>query len=172
MRSIATTIASAVTALVGLSGCGADAPDRTVEQSPDVSASTYAADMVRCLTDLGWHVVATSDTSYVTPDGIPDAQFDLFARDEQQCSIDTGHNAPPPTLSQTEIEEQYDRLVEVARCIEQLGYAVPPPPSKKLFVEEGLATQFPPWHPYEALRALDSLAEMEAARAECPVEAS
>jgi hypothetical protein len=163
-------------------GCGGttDAPDETGpdaspppvatgEQVASDAAEQRPAEMVRCMTDKGWHV-EVRDGGWGDVDGVPEAQVDQWDADADACRTELGHDTGPPVITPEEAGEMYDLLVEVAECVRDLGYHVPEPPSRQSFVEDLVEYPIPSWHPYDVVYDRASGAgDIRRVEAACPI---
>jgi hypothetical protein len=145
---------------------GSDAP------SPPLSAIERAEDdvignVVRCLTDKGWDVTPVSDDSYEYH--LPGDQTSRFEADEQACLEESGYDPAPPPLSHNEAVVVYETFLQVAQCVQSLGYPVTDPPSESAFVEALLAERIAPWNPYDGIVEVRDFRGLENVEQECPI---
>lgn len=186
--------------LTACSGSSEDVSDPTVTTDHDTTAPNVTDDggtadvvappqdaatdrqrrfeaMADCLTEKGF-------TSEVSSDGVTtqmtEEQEEAFQEANQQCqqevNAELGTDPATAVLTQEQLGEQYDALLDVSECLSTAGYPVSAPPSREVWVESALLVQDAlkeaqpgenramklPWNPYDEI---DSVAAAE----QCPI---
>lgn len=187
-RKLSIAFVSAVTSVAALAACAPDAvkssdspAGHTQSQNATTAASAsspaviapqkdYVANMVRCLTERGWNVVASDDGSYETPDGIPNEQLDQYKTDVTACRASFGYDKiAAPHVTREQAQKLYNDLLKVAQCVRGQGYTVPDPPSEQTFVEALVNYPIPVWHPYQVVTEQGGPDALKNIEKTCPV---
>lgn len=125
---------------------GADASDVDSPAS-GAAASSAVSSAVECLRDRGWEIVVDSE-GFGAP-GIPEAQFDAYVADVDECTRLNETIEPLEDIPPERWEKAYADTVESAQCLRDQGYDIPETPSLQAwrdsyFVDDG-ASQWVPW---------------------------
>ncbi|WP_199042536.1 hypothetical protein [Glycomyces salinus] len=152
-----------------LCGCSEQDSSTTQENSYAPPASQWPEDMENCLTDLGWDVEIGSD-GRISIRQLPNEQVDQYNEDMRQCESQYGYDLPREPISAEQAEEIWDRFLDAATCIENLGYAVEDPPSRESAIE---ALQQVPidlgWDPMQQVKLTGSDSDLDQAYSECDI---
>jgi len=107
---------------------------------------------VECANDQGIPVTVMPPGDGISYDQVPRAQHQMASAILRAC-LD-GLNLPPyEELSDQQLADLYDRLIETMHCLEEEGYSIEPPPSVDSFVEEYYGEEA--WHPYSSVTHVD-----------------
>jgi hypothetical protein len=141
-----------------MSGCATPGPDtpstlRDLFGSDDVTAA-----QADCLTERGWGV-EVRDGAIVME--VPASQQSAYERDAASCAETTGYGRGEP-LTAKNFDDVYAWYSEIAKCLDDAGFEVPPKPSRDVF-EESYETD--PWIPWDLATQQDP----QRALALCPV---
>ncbi len=102
-----------------------------------------------CLNERGWsdERVDSPDTPFVSLelDGIGD-QAAVFNADAKECATLAGPNPTSPALTPEYAEWLYSNRLDLANCLEGIGYTITDPPSSETFSSD-LLNGRPPWDP-------------------------
>jgi hypothetical protein len=134
----------------------------------DEDEEAYRQTWLRCLRDRGWETTVHADGSFSTQ--VPDDQDDVYHADFEDCQEEAGVHLPPLEVTPKYAGAVYDRLLEVAECVRDLGYHVPDPPSRQAFVDALVAYPIPAWHPYNSAYEAGGPGSQQRVETECPVE--
>jgi hypothetical protein len=151
-----------------------DAPAATTDAGPlaigpsDEDEEAYRQTWLRCMRDRGWETTVNTDGSFRTE--VPDDQDEVYHADFEDCQQEAGVHLPPLEVTPEYAGAVYDRLLEVAECVRDLGYHVPDPPSRQAFVDALVAYPIPAWHPYNSAYDAGGPGAQQRVEAECPVE--
>ncbi|KRC62690.1 hypothetical protein ASE14_02375 [Agromyces sp. Root81] len=155
---------AAVTALfcLLLAGCSTAAPEANEPDAPTTEVSEIDQ-LAECVREAGF------DVTVFPPDGMS-----VDAPPEQQSEVAAVQEACRQSLGVFQFEEltdaDYDTLYELtlenAKCLTELGYDIPPAPSRQVFQD---TYDSDPWLPYSSPE-LAELGPKEFAKAEekCP----
>lgn len=122
--------------------------------------------MAECMRAEGWNATA-HDRGITIPDVSVDQRDEISAsraRCHEQLGIDDLPTAAD--LTDEQVIDQYEALVETKACLEGLGYDIPEPPSPEAFLDQW-RSETGPWHPYESLGLLGPT-EFAAVEEACP----
>ena len=151
--------------LLALASCGGGEDDDAgggTEPSPsDIGAGDFAVVMQRCMAEKGF-TVEIMDDGGISSD-VPTEQISQRDAAMEACTSEHGFDQPPEPLTDAQLSELYDDLVEVKECLEEAGHEVDDPPSLQSFVD----SQGAAWHPYDSLDP-SSLAEFQDVERQCP----
>ena len=107
----------------------------------------------------------------MSPDGdsmtadIPPEQRSAFMAAKDACEAQIGEPPTPRPLSEQEIRDRYDYLVQARQCLIDLGYTMSEPPSVDEFIDSWATG---PWSPYNDLADQTTRQQWEEANQECP----
>jgi hypothetical protein len=147
-----------------LSGCAADS---AIEPSPNrakYEGQSFAEAMPQCLSERGWDTEAVGDDELKSE--VDPAQRDAFRSAQQECLVETGYFVSDRPLTEAEVGDWYDGLVRSSECLEDIGYAPPPAPSRQTFIDAHFNDpSASSWDPYPLPNGAGEWAEIEEA---CP----
>gem|GEM_PF-1551715 len=102
-----------------------------------------------CMAERGFDVISTPDGgSEVNP---PPGQEKAASAAGETCAEEVRRLAPPRPLDADELRRFYELQIEVAACLERLGFQIPEPPSFERFAE----SQGGAWIPYTFLPSMN-----------------
>lgn len=165
--------AGAVVALVALAGCAAsgdevaevpyERPGWMAEQAQ--VQDEYRESLQSCVRAKDWNVTVDRYGGVVEP--FDTADVPRWEADRDACLAEMGVSGEA-RLDRERAELLYDRQVDTWRCVLDLGYDVPEPPSQETFVEALLGGGTRDWHPYGDLVGAIPWSEWEALEETCP----
>lgn len=128
---------------------GLDDPPQDVEFERYISTEEYAAVMVPCLTEQGIPVRALPDGG-IGFDDIPLELAPLQMEAMYRCDARfPTHPLFAEPLDNDQLRRLYGYMVEdLLPCLEEEGYATPPPPSVETFIESYSDPEAYVWSPY------------------------
>ena len=120
------------------------------------------------MTGLGYPADVIDDgdggVEFASPPGQEAAAEKAYA----SCAQENGGEPTPAPLSDDEIAEVYQDLLEVQECLEGEGYTTPDPPSLPTFVEKyrkaGHDQEITAWSPYPVAGGIVNVGALQA----CP----
>lgn len=141
----------AVVLLTAVTGCAdADGAEKAAQEYASLDLSVLesnAKHVVDCVEkQTGFVVTAGKDGSvgYESKD-VPDAQYTLVDEAIPKCFEDLGFSSSGE-LSESQRERIFGLQVEARKCLQDLGYATPEPPSLSTYVETyGGPDHWAPW---------------------------
>lgn len=145
-------------------------PPEDVKFERYISPEEYAAVMVPCLTEQGIPVKALPDGGIGFED-IPPEQAVLQSEAMYRCSVRfPTHPLFAEPLDDEQLRRLYDYLVEdLTVCLEEEGYAAPPPPTVEAFISSYSDPGADAWSPYPVEDSrLDQEAEWYRLNNVCP----
>lgn len=157
----------AASILILVPACGAPTPTTPGSSEPAATwtAEEYVAAVVRCLREAGWEVqIDGSGDSFSAP-SLTDAQRPAFIDAKAACDETVGLPPPPESLSESQIRQRYQFLLDARTCLIGLGYAISEPPSEDAFVESWSTG---PWSPHNEIVDIVSQQEWDEVNTECP----
>jgi hypothetical protein len=142
-----------------LTACGAPAPtyDTEVLDGLRTDADDMAA-IATCLEQRGWDASLIEGAIEID---VPTAQQEQYEKDSTDCLREVGIDPDAP-LTEEQYRAVYDWSLEVARCLEGAGFAVPVAPSYEVFRS---TYDSDPWIPWSLVEGSD----LGRAGAACPV---
>lgn len=163
------TAALLVAAVLLLGACTGDGVERTTGDDQGgvvLPESTYPPD-IRCLVERGWTVVESEGGGAHTlraPGG-------LSAEDRAGIERDCGELRPEPVeQSEAEVRQVYERWLEEADCLRDLGYSPEPAPPFEVFLADWRGSG--PWFPIDGIDTGAWTSEQyEEAKERCVLEA-
>ncbi|WP_231583614.1 hypothetical protein [Cellulomonas sp. A375-1] len=192
---VALACAGATLGLVLVVGLGACAQD-VANEPPDVewTAPAWFAEQAqareeerlgyqRCMDAKGWDRTMMEGGGSVEPFVAEDAddrsEIGRFDEDVEACRVELGL-PEPHEMTADELAVQYDAELDIARCLEHLGFEISEPPSRQAWIDRMLAANHDPstagdlWAPHNELaeRAVageqDIERRLDEAQAQCP----
>lgn len=152
-----------------LSGCSAGSAPTTSQASGEYLSYPERIDLVvACVEERGFEASSVGGFG-VRVDYAGEEQAEAAAKAEGECWEEVEQRFPaPPPLSH---EERYYYMLDVAKCLRDLGYDIPEAPSLDAYVDE-MSAQVPSidlWDPYRSLsdQGVDTY---EIQREHCPPE--
>ncbi|MEX2624336.1 MAG: hypothetical protein WD651_11465 [Acidimicrobiia bacterium] len=153
----------AATALV-VAGCsdGAETSQTPTEEGEFLAYADRIDLVVECVKARGFDASSYEGFGVLTH-AAGEAALELAEVAEGECweEVEARYPAPPP-LS---VEDQYLYMLEVADCLEALGFDVPEPPTVDQYVDSA-ASQSDMWDPYRVVDNGELFYEIQ--REECP----
>lgn len=162
-------IGVALVGVVGLlGGCSSDSPSVGPSPSVDREAEALAhkraeAEVRACFEAHGFAVVDDGEGSWGVEEPVSAAGQEDFQRAFDECVELFPETVP---MSEEEVRIHFAALLDVASCLDELGYPQQaPPPSEDVFVSDYLRVQEGSgddslWHPYQAVPS-QALADIE-----------
>lgn len=147
-----------VAVVIVIAACGADGE---TEGLIDPYGQARARFMAECLAESGFpdvRVVGSATIYDPTPE-----ESDEFALAEAACLLDMERELPIPEADPENLARFHADLMETAACLQAEGYTISAPPT----LDEFLAEQDSPWHPYLEVRPSDP-EEWERINRVCP----
>lgn len=167
---------------VAVAGCGSSAPvpgsgeitapattrtatadadtSPTVAAEPSFDPELYVVSMVSCLRDAGWNAEVVPPGDGIAVNSVTAEQSAAYREAFDVCNARVGPAPTPAQLSEDEIRDRYQFLLEARECLIAAGFAVSDPPSEDAFVDSWPTEA---WSPY-----LDIDQGFERAIEECP----
>jgi len=133
------------------------------------SYEDWGQTMAQCLQDAGFNIVGAG-TSISAPDGIGPAQMSAFHLAYYTCeSMYTLHPRYSQGFTADQLGMWYDYSVEwLVPCLASLGYTTTAPPTREVYIAQGLVKD-PDWNPWsEANLAASSLQKQMLITETCP----
>jgi hypothetical protein len=140
---------AAAAVLLTLAACTAGGPDPAGQVATVAPVEDFGVNMQRCMAEAGWDVAVTWDDG-IDSGQIPPGQFDRYQDDQAACLRRFGYDRAPRPYTFGEAVELYDKLLDVAACVEELGYSVPEPPGRQAYAEHLAGGGLAQWHPHES----------------------
>lgn len=156
-----------------LSGCATDRPSvsSTPTLMPAASTPVYAGPpdeyfprLAACLREAGWDVVV-DPAGGMRLDSLTVEQRPAFQAAKAACQQDIGLPPPPRPLSESEIRDRYQYLLQARQCLMELGYTISEPPSVDAFIESWATG---PWSPYSDVVDVANREQLAEANEKCP----
>lgn len=124
-------------------------PPQDVEFERYISPEEYAAVMVPCLTEQGIPARELPDGG-ISFDDVRPEQARLQREAMYRCSVRfPTHPLFTEPLDEAQLGRLYDYLVEdLTECLQDEGYATPPPPSLEAFIDSYSDLEARVWSPY------------------------
>jgi hypothetical protein len=155
-RSAVLSLAIIAGILVGCTELGvAETPHATQGQRSAEAGPVYAGPteeymplLAACLRDAGWDARVDSRDGSLSVDSLGASQREAFMAARDDCVDAIGAPPSPEPITDAEIRERYDFLLEARSCLMELGYRISDPPSLETFTETYSAG---PWSPFNDL---------------------
>jgi hypothetical protein len=163
-KGSAARLVVAVGLVVALGACGGTAGDSgTRRHTGDYLPYADRIDLVvECLGERGFEASSYEGFGVAIPD---DAQAELAQRAEGECWDEVEELFPSPTpLS---LEEGYYYKLDIAECLRDLGYDIPPAPTLETYLDQA-AAQSDLWDPYSVVAQRRDVDLWELQRDSCP----
>jgi hypothetical protein len=146
-------------AAIALNAC---APSPEVEQASNSGdgGATVTEQVSGCLADLGWEIVDAANGEAK----VPPEQSSVYSADVEDCTQKVLGDVDMSPLSDAELADLYEVELEVASCLEGLGYEIDVP-TLQAFIDSYHSDA--PFSTYAALYGSPE-AEWNSANEECP----
>lgn len=98
----------------------------------------YRTQLQACYTSLGWNVTVDLDGGVV--ESFEKSEFDRFMIDKKSCHEEMGLSSylDPVALTADDFGYMYVKDLDTYNCLVNEGYDMAPPPSKDVYIEQGL----------------------------------
>jgi hypothetical protein len=121
--------------------------------------------MAACLREAGWDAVVDPADGGIRLDSLTVEQRPAFQAAEAACWQEIGLPPAPEPLSEVEIRDRYQYLLQARQCLMNLGYTISEPPSVDAFIANWSTR---PWTPYNEVADVATREQWAEANEKCP----